>query len=286
MANWFNFGITNPHPPDDGIDIGTPSRTPISMPFDCDVIDARWYVYGGQVACAVPGTDYSEYFIHMNNIYVRPGDSVPAGEIIGDSGGGVGDLLLHNGKVQPAKYQSWYEGHSTGPHSEYGIFQGQTMAEFNRGWSNPPRQLDPTPVYEALRNGQTPTWPGSGTPTGGSSSGGSGDGGMGGLICKFAPWLCQGAQQAASAEEQAIAGGLSSAAGAVMNGTAQALGASDFANGIRRGLFMTLGVGVMAVGLFVILAPYLKAAADQASQEIQQQTQMLQKALEGAAVAA
>ncbi len=278
---WYNFGITKTHPPDDGIDIGTPSRTPLSFPFDCDVIDARWYVYGGQVACAVPGTGYSEYFIHMNNIFVRPGDTVPAGQTIGDSGGGVGDLLLHDGRVQPAKYQSWYEGHSSGPHSEYGIFEGQDMASFNRGWHNPPRQLNPTSVYNELRNGQTVEWPGKGSPQ--PNPGGSGDGGVGGLICKAFPQLCDLPAEAMSAEEKAIAGGLSAAAGAIMNGTAQSLGAKDLADGLRRGAFMALAVGVMALGGFVFLSPYLKAAAQEVKVEVAGAAQAAGKA---AAVAA
>ena len=240
---WYNFGITKTHPPDDGIDIGTPSRTPLSFPFDCDVIDARWYVYGGQVACAVPGTGYSEYFIHMNNIYVRPGDEIPAGQTIGDSGGGVGDLLLHNGKVQPAKYQSWYEGHSSGPHSEYGIFQGQDMGEFNKGWHNPPRQLNPTSVYEALRAGQVPQWPGKDKPTNPPP------GGQGGTGNPLADALLAAVEQ-------------------LMTDSTQALGAKDWADGIRRGAFMAAAVGVVAFGGFVFLSPYLKAAAQEVKVEV------------------
>lgn len=239
---WYNFGITKTHPPDDGIDVGTPSRTPLAFPFDCDVIDARWYVYGGQVACAVPGTGYSEYFIHMNNIFVRPGDTVPAGQQIGDSGGGVGDLLLHDGKVQPAKYQSWYEGHSSGPHSEYGIFEGQDMASFNRGWHNPPRQLNPTSVYNELRNGQPVEWPGNGSKPGPNPTGqGTGN---------------------------PLADALAAAVETVMNDTGQALGATDFADAARRGAFMALAVGVIALGGFVFLSPYLKAAAQEVKVEV------------------
>lgn len=261
MANWFSYPITQGHPPDDGIDIGTPSRTPVSMPFDCDVIDARWYVYGGQVACAVPGTDYSEYFIHMNNIFVRPGESVRAGEVIGDSGGGVGDLLLHDGRVQPAKSQSWYEGHSNGPHSEYGIFQGQTMSEFNRGWHNPPRQLDPTPVYEALRKGSAPSWPGKGTPPPPGSSNGNGTGN---------PWV------------DALAGGIAGGFSQIADNSMQALGASNFADGIRRGAFMAAAVAIIGVGAFVFLSPYLKAAEQQVKVQVQGAAAGASKALEAA----
>lgn len=161
---WYDYPITEPHSSDDGVDLGTPDRTPVFMPFGGKVIDTSYHDYGGQVVVDVPGTGASEYFIHLNDISVQPGQELSPGALIGDTGGGVGDLVLHDGRVQPAQSQSWYDGHSTGYHTEYGIFEGDDMAQFNEGWGNKSRQLDPTGVLDALRAGQTPQWPGPSQP--------------------------------------------------------------------------------------------------------------------------
>lgn len=184
---WYDYDITQGHATDDGADLGTPNDTPVWFPFDAQVIDASYHVYGGQVVAKVPGTDYSEYFIHLDNLYVKPGDTIHAGQIIGTTGGGLGDKIVHNGQVVPAQSMAWYEGHSSGYHTEYGIFEGQDMASFNQGWGQPARQLDPTSVIDDLRSGHAPQWPGTGTPqaTGLTAGGGVIDA----ILTRVFPWL-------------------------------------------------------------------------------------------------
>lgn len=150
---------------DDGDDVDAPDNTPLWFPWPGTIIDASYHDYGGQVVEDL-GNGWSEYFIHMNQENVHPGEQVLAGQLVGTSGGGVGDLVLHNGKVQPAQSQSWYDGHSTGYHTEYGIFEGDTMNQFNEGWGNHSRQLDPTGVLHDLQQGLEPHWPGTTPPTG------------------------------------------------------------------------------------------------------------------------
>lgn len=165
---WYDYAIpaAGSHAAgDDGDDIDAPDNTPVWFPFGGRVIDASYHDYGGQVVVDVPGTGYSEYDIHLNDVYVQPGQDIAPGQIIGTSGGGVGDKVLHNGRVQPAQSQSWYDGHSSGYHFETGYFQGENMHDFNQGWGNHSRQLDPTGVLQALQNGLEPHWPGSAQPT-------------------------------------------------------------------------------------------------------------------------
>lgn len=158
---------------DDGEDLNTPDRTPVAFMDAGQVIDASYHVYGGQVVIHLP-SGWDEYFIHLNNIDVKPGDVVMAGERIGDTGGGLGDLVLHDGKVQPAQDMSWYEGHSSGYHSELGFFQDFSargdMNQFNDGWGKRYRQLDPRPRIEAYAKGDHPPIPPHGQP--GSNPGG------------------------------------------------------------------------------------------------------------------
>lgn len=150
---WYDYNITNPHSLDDGVDMGTPDNTPLSFPEPGQVIDASYHVYGGQVVVHMPD-GYDEYWIHLNNVLVSPGEMIQPGQEIGTSGGGVGDLILKNGSVQPATSQSDYQGHSSGYHSELGLFQdssaGGDMNQFNKGWGNKLRQLDPTGLINAL----------------------------------------------------------------------------------------------------------------------------------------
>lgn len=196
--SWYDYGINNPHGSDDGVDLPTPNDTPVWFPFDAKVIDANWYDYGGQVAAAIPGTDYSEYFIHLDKIYVKPGQTVPAGTVIGTTGGGVGDLIRHNGTVQPAQSQAWYGGHSSGYHTEYGLFEGQDMSSFNQGWGQPARQLDPTSIIQELQAGQRPSFPGPGKPQTAltaslSNVGGTVGGVLGaGVFATLFPWAASG----------------------------------------------------------------------------------------------
>lgn len=159
--DWFSYGISNPHASDDGVDLGTPDNTPVDFPASGHVIDASYHVYGGQVVVKPDGgAPWDEYAIHLNNIYVHDGDEIQAGQIIGTSGGGVGDLILKNGRVQPATSQSDYQGHSSGYHSEFGLFADDSaqgdMGQFNKGWGNPSRQMDPAGIIAAWKATHTP----------------------------------------------------------------------------------------------------------------------------------
>lgn len=158
---WYQYNITNPHSSDDGVDIGTPNNTPVFFPYGGQVIDAHYYTYGGQVVVHMPGQQYDEYFIHLNDINVRTGDTIQPGQIIGTTGGGIGDLLLKNGTVQQATSQADFLGASTGYHTEFGEFKDTSahgdMGQFNEGWGGEGgkrngRQLDPTSVIDELRN--------------------------------------------------------------------------------------------------------------------------------------
>lgn len=238
---WYDYGIESgagSHAGgDDGDDVPTPDNTPISMPFPGHVIDASYHDYGGQVVVDVDGTGYSEYAIHLNNILVQPGQQIPAGTVIGTSGGGVGDNVLHNGRVQPAQSQSWFDGHSGGYHTEYGIFEGEDMGAFNQGWGNHSRQLDPTGVLQELADGKTPSWPGNGPgPTG-------------------AP----GSPQAVP-----LVGGLTNPLSPQtwVQGIAQGLGFSSPGNAMQRLTVGAVGVGAVVLAVVMVLQPEAAAARD------------------------
>ena len=231
---------------DDGDDVDTPDRTPITLPFGGTVEDASYHDYGGQVVVDVPGTGYSEYAIHLNNIYVTPGQQLPAGAVIGDSGGGIGDLLLHNGRVQPARSQSWFDGHSTGYHTEYGLFEGDTLAQFNEGWGNHSRQLDPTGIIEALRAGQVPQWPGSNAPN------------VSNTIGLSDPITTIGPNSA-------------TAAGKILG----SLGFTSWGNALQRGTVGAVGVVAILVAVALVLVPEGMKAQDALSAKAEQALGMI-----------
>lgn len=236
---WYDDPITNPHSHDDGVDIGTPNDTPLYFPGVGQVIDASYHVYGGQVVVHMPD-GYDEYFIHMNRIDVHPGDWISAGEEVGTSGGGVGDLVLHNGHVQPAQAQSWYEGHSDGYHSEFGEFQDNSpsgsMSQFNQGWGNKSRQRDPTGLIQSLRSGliNLKLNPGATPPDTG---------------------------QIASS---AISSAASSATTGVIDDAVKAFGFSSPQNALQRIGVGVAGLAVILVGLYVAGQPEIQTVAGQA----------------------
>ncbi len=214
--NWAAYGIEGSgHLGDPGVDIGTPNDTPLFFPFDGKVVIKRWDSAGGLLGVQVPGTSYIQYFEHMDQIYVNEGDAIRAGQIVGTSGGGIGDLVRHNGKIQPAQAQSWFNGYSTGYHTEYGIFYSPGgAATFDAGWKNRALQLDPTNVVKAVAAGQTPSWPGTSGGASPNSILGQADATTAQDSCPethwYLPWtyaqnaICQGSNQVMAIVQQVM----------------------------------------------------------------------------------
>ena len=97
-----------------GIDIATPSGSPVYAPLDGMVIDARdTYPNGcGGFIKLNHGEIYTK-FCHLRQINVRPGEIVKKGDMIGLSGGGINDPM---------------HGTSTGPHLHYEILNKNHIA--------------------------------------------------------------------------------------------------------------------------------------------------------------
>lgn len=146
---WYGFSITQGYGKngEKGVDLGTPFHTPITSLYGGTV---RWAgrtewsdgtSSGGEVTivCNVPGYGIeTSYYLHLDEVYVKSGDTVTQGQIIGLSGGQLsgGNWPVKNGKNVIL---------STGPHTEFG---------FNAPWvSGPGSQIDPTfAIYQARSN--------------------------------------------------------------------------------------------------------------------------------------
>jgi hypothetical protein len=140
---WTDYAITqgfNP-PTEWGIDIGTPFGTPITAILPGQVIAEGYHPWGGEtdILARLPnGQQVIEYVLHLDTIdpSIVPGVWVKSGQKIGTSGG---QLAGGNAPVDP-KY-------STGPHVEFGLFQGSM-------WSG--KAVDPSPyVSQFGAPGQT-----------------------------------------------------------------------------------------------------------------------------------
>lgn len=241
--HWYDYPITNPHSSDDGIDLGDPDNTPLAFPEGGQVIDASYHVYGGQVVVHTP-EGWDEYFIHANKIYAQRGEHVDPEQVVATSGGGVGDLILKQGKVQPATSQSDYQGHSSGYHSEFGEFRDTSqfgdMAQFNEGWGNKARQLDPTSIIAALRLEHPPV----GTPPSDTGLAGSN----------------QSALQGASADWKDP----NTWGPAIMNGIASSLGFSSPGNMAARLTAYAAGLALIGVGAITVVQPEASNVVSQA----------------------
>jgi hypothetical protein len=166
MTQWYKYPVTVPHGGnEDGIDLGTPNDTPLTALYGGKVIDARYYPWGGQVFLAVPGANFSEGFLHLDQISVQPGQTIAPGQQVGTSGGGVGDYLEKNGQVVRATSQADFGSHSSGYHMEYDLFQGQDIGTVEMAVGNPARQIDPTSVIASVATGSGPA-PGAGAVPG------------------------------------------------------------------------------------------------------------------------
>ncbi len=247
---WFDYPVTQSHLTDDGEDIGTPSGTPVFFPDKTKIEDTSWHDYGGQVVGDVQGSGWSEYFIHLRDITVQPGRTYPAGTVIGHTGGGVGDNLLHNGHVQPAQSQSWYDGHSSGPHTEFGIFRGEDMATVNKAWGNKSAQKDPGPLVKHLSQVR------------GAGIGSGGDGlsflGIGSNSTTLASDFSGGV------DPTGIASAITGLGGSI--GTSAAKAQADIAKGAKRAGFFLVGGMVLVAGALILVLPAARDAIVQGAE--------------------
>lgn len=115
VAPWFLYpktqGYTVGHGGNhDGWDFGAPSKTPlISLTGGTVTPHTGWYAWGGEVDTkgGLLGPGVTETFAHADAIYVKPGQRVNVGDVVGLSGG----------ENLPRQY-------SSGPHIHYSLFGG------------------------------------------------------------------------------------------------------------------------------------------------------------------
>lgn len=176
---WYNYPVTQPfglpYEPEygghSGVDLGTPNNTPLFLPVDGKVIEADYKPWGGQIA--VLTSKGMMVFLHANEIYAKAGQSYTAGQVLGTSGGGVGDKILgSNGKVVVASSQSDFSGYSTGYHTHFAVFNVSTLAGISQSLGNNVNRLNPMPIVQAFISGkQVPTTqPLTSTVTGGNTT--------------------------------------------------------------------------------------------------------------------
>lgn len=143
--NWWDYPVGRAHDAGDnanggelGIDLKTPLGTMITTPWAAVVTyvgnsaSTGWIV---KALTTIPGYgQLYEYFLHMTGVNVQTGQHLPAGAHIGPSGG-----------MQP--------GAGGWAHVEFGLFHNPAYASRYWGFVTG-STLDPTPVIQALRNGE------------------------------------------------------------------------------------------------------------------------------------
>jgi Peptidase family M23 len=156
---WFNYPTTQDFGENGerGIDLGTPNNTPLSMPMSGTVLAAQYYGGGGEVIVKT-ANNVIEYFFHLNNIFVKPGDSIKAGQVVGTSGGGVGDKYLNpQGQVAIVTNQSQLAPYSSGYHTEYGLLSGSSMQDFYTAMNTGANSINPNNFIQNLIKTGLPT---------------------------------------------------------------------------------------------------------------------------------
>ncbi|OMH40362.1 peptidoglycan DD-metalloendopeptidase family protein [Desulfurobacterium indicum] len=103
-----------------GIDIANKPGTPVRVTADGKVIRAGWWAGWGKVVLVKHPSGYVTIYAHLRRIFVKPGQKVKLGQVIGEMGN---------------------TGRSTGPHLHYGI-------EINNRWVNPMKFLEVSNVWK------------------------------------------------------------------------------------------------------------------------------------------
>lgn len=155
---WFNFPITQPfglpYEPSlgghSGVDLGVPNNTPLYLPYDGKVIEADYKSEGGRIAVLTP--QGMMVFLHANQIDVIPGEAYHAGQILGTSGGGVGDKLLNpaTGQVYTATSQADFAGQSTAPHVHFSVFNVTDIAGIDAALDGNVNRINPMPFIASF----------------------------------------------------------------------------------------------------------------------------------------
>jgi hypothetical protein len=150
---WYKYGTTrrytgNTRGGEVGIDVGTPEGTPLFFPYGGTVEAATYGAPGGFIAVLanIPGIGrITEYLLHLDQVLVKPGDTVAAGQLVGYSGGEVG------GPTTTTRHPA-SPNLSGGPHTEFGLFQ-ETDLSNNHWWAPGGGTIDPTGLLGELRAG-------------------------------------------------------------------------------------------------------------------------------------
>lgn len=105
LRRFFNEQERRPH---NGLDIAGKEGTPIKATASGTIIDAGDFFFSGNMVYLDHGQGIISLYAHLNNIVVKPGDTVKQGDVIG-----------HLGQT----------GRATGPHLHFAIISNQTLID-------------------------------------------------------------------------------------------------------------------------------------------------------------